>query len=150
MAQYIPEVQNGAVAYIHGITNNGTPFTMSGYPTFIFNSDDITQQWDKKPKKDSANSTVAIIGTDARYERTVRIEITGATRADAIAKAIFPAVLASITFANLAVAIQNGKWLPEPGVKMMLKFDDELAMEFPLVKFADEAQNNSLNTTITG
>lgn len=150
LGQYIQETQNGPVAYIHGIANNGTPFTIDAFPSFIAVSDELTLEWNEKRKMDSAGSTRAIIATDAKIVRNVKLEITGATRAAAVANALFPAVLASVNFANMAVAAENGAWRLLTGTKMALQFDDELSVTLPLEKMLNADQNTALNTTIVG
>ena len=150
MAFPLQETQVGATAYVHGISNDGTPFTLSGYASFVPESDDLTQTWNEKEKMDSTNNVQTIIATNAKYERTLRVSITGATRAAAVAASVFPAVLAKITVAHYAVAAYNGDWRLKPGTKMSLKFDDELTMEFPMEKYVDATQNAALVTTIVG
>ena len=153
----IQEVQVGAVAYVHGVMNNGTEITLTGLASFVPIGDEITSTWTEKEKKDASSSTQNIIMTDPKLERTIEVEVTSSTRAAAAASA--SALLTppqsssnylmggSVTVANHAVAIFNGAWRIKTGVKISMKQDDELKISIPCEKWVNTSQNSALTGT---
>ena len=140
----IQETQVGAVAYVHGVMNNGTEITISGLASFVPTGDSITQSWTEKEKMDASGSTQNLILTNAKPERTIDVEVTGATRAAAAANWQFFTVGSSITVANHAVTVFNGAWRVKTGTKIDLKQDGEMTMSIPCEKWINTAQNAAL------
>jgi hypothetical protein len=80
----LPEQQIGAVAYLYGITNDGTQITFAGLDSFEFDSDELTLTWDEKANKDTTGNIQNFTQTNFRYERSLKIYPSGATRAKSI------------------------------------------------------------------
>lgn len=147
----IQEVQVGAVAYVHGVMNDGSEITISGIASFVPISDELTQTWTEKEKMDASGNTQNIIQTNGKIERTIEVEITGATRAAAAANGAFQAIGTSVTVAHHGVSAFNGSWRIKPGTRLSLRQDDELKMTIPCEKWINSGQNTALTgAAITG
>jgi len=140
----IAEQQVGAIAYLYGITNNGTPILITGLDSFEFDSDDLTYQWDEKANKDTTGNTQNYTQTNFRYERSLKINPSGATRAAAVIVAGEALTLLNLVVTNYKVAAFNGAWRIKPGTKINLKIDDNASIDFSAEKFVNAAQNAAL------
>ena len=140
----IVEQQIGAVTYLYGITNNGTPVTIAGLDSFEFDSDELTLSWDEKANKDTTGNIQNFTQTNFRYERSLKIYLSAATRAAAAAVAGEAITLFSVVIANYAVAAFNGTWRVKSGVKINLKMDDNASIDFPMERYVNAAQNAAL------
>ena len=148
----IPEQQVGAIAYLYGITNNGTPVSITGLDSFEFDSDDVTVTWDEKANKDTTGNIQNYTQTNFRWERSMKIFPSGATRT--IAANVAHEALAAggaaiinlyvLVVANYKVNEFNGSWRIKPGTKCNLKMDDNASIDFSMEKFVNNAQNLAL------
>src|ERR1017187_8147295 len=120
----IVEQQIGAIAYLYGITNNGTTVTIAGLDSFEFDSDELTLSWDEKANKDTTGNVQNFTQTNFRYERSLKFYPSGATRAAAATVAGESITLFSVVIANYAVGEFNGTWRVRSGTKINLKMDD--------------------------
>ena len=156
----IAEVQLGAVAYVFGITNNGTGITISGLASFELDSDDLTLTWKEKENTDTTGNVQNITQTNFKYERTIKFSPSGTTRANAAAVAeyaisdnngVFVSLqMVSITVANYKIGAFNGLWRVKPGTKVNLKMDDNCTVDLACERYANVTQNTNLNTVIAG
>ena len=149
----ISETQIGAIAYLYGITNSGTTITIAGLDSFEFDSDELTVTWDEKANKDTTGNTQNFTQTNFRYERSLKIYPSGATRAAAAAVAGEAAAitLTSVLIANYKVAAFNGTWRVKSGTKINLKMDDNASIDFGMERYINTAQNTALTSApITG
>jgi hypothetical protein len=144
----IAEQQVGAVAYLYGITNSGTPIAITGLDSFEFDSDDLTYTWDEKANKDTTGNIQNYTQTNFRYERNIKIYPSGATRAAAATVAGESISLTNLVVANYKVAAFNGQWRVKPGTKINLKADDNASIDFNAEKFVNAAQNAALTGAV--
>ena len=79
----IQEQQVGAVAYLFGITTNGTPISITGLASFELDSDELTYTWKEKENTDTTGNVQNIIQTNFKYERSIKFAPSGTTRAAA-------------------------------------------------------------------
>ena len=142
----IPEVQVGAVAYLFGITNSGTAITMTGIASFELDSDDLSLTWNEKENLDTTGNVQNITQTNFKYERSITLNPSGATRAAAaaIADAVAAITLKTITVANYKVAAFNGTWRIKPGTKISLKMADNASIDISAEKYVNADQNAAL------
>ena len=140
----ITETQVGAVAYLYGITNSGTQVTIAGLDSFEFDSDELTLTWDEKPNKDTTGNVQNFTQTNFRYERSLKIFPSGATRAAAATVAGEAITLFSVAIANYKVAAFNGTWRVKSGTKINLKMDDNASIDFNMERYINAAQNTAL------
>ncbi len=143
----IAEQQIGAVAYLYGITNNGTTVTIAGLDSFEFDSDDLALTWDEKANKDTTGNVQNLTQTNFRYERSLKIYPSGATRAAAAAVCGEAITLYSVVIANYKVASFNGTWRVKSGTKINLKMDDNASIDFNMERYVNTAQNTALTGT---
>ena len=149
----ISETQIGAVAYLYGITNSGTTITIAGLDSFEFDSDELTVTWDEKANKDTTGNVQNFTQTNFRYERSLKIFPSGATRAAAatVAGEAASVTLTSVVIANYKVAAFNGTWRVKSGTKINLKMDDNASIDFSMERYVNAAQNAALTGgAITG
>lgn len=149
----ISETQIGAVAYLYGITNNGTTITIAGLDSFEFDSDELTVTWDEKANKDTTGNVQNFTQTNFRYERSLKIFPSGATRAAAatVAGEAASVTLTSVVIANYKVSAFNGTWRVKSGTKINLKMDDNASIDFSMERYTNAGQNAALTgAAITG
>ena len=141
----IVEQQIGAIAYLYGITNNGTTVTIAGLDSFEFDSDELTLTWDEKANKDTTGNVQNFTQTNFRYERSLKIYPSGATRAAAATVAGEAITLFSVVIANYKVSAFNGTWRVKSGTKINLKMDDNASVDFSMERYTNAGQNTALN-----
>ena len=155
----IAEQQVGATCYLYGITNNGTTIGIDKITSFEFDSDELTLTWDEKTNKDTTGNVQNFTRTNFRYERALKIFVTGATRA--AAAAVADAVVAvdgngdilvtSVVITNYKVASFNGAWRVKSGTKVNLKMDDNASIDLSMERYTNPTQNAALTgAAITG
>lgn len=142
----IVEQQIGAVAYLYGITNSGTQITIGGLDSFEFDSDDLTLTWDEKANKDTTGNVQNFTQTNFRYERSLKIYPSGATRAAAATVCGEALTLTSVVISNYKVAAFNGTWRVKSGTKINLKMDDNASIDFNVERYVNATQNTALTS----
>ena len=151
----ISEQQIGAIAYLYGITNNGTTVVLAGLDSFEFDSDELTLTWDEKANKDATGNVQNFTQTNFRYERALKIFPSGATRAAAAAvcgEAIAVdgssgvATFTSVVITNYKVSAFNGKWRVKSGTKISLKMDDNASIDLNIERYTNPTQNTALTS----
>lgn len=140
----IQETQVGAIAYLWGIMNNGQPISMLGIASFELDSDDLTSTWTEKKKTDTSGYTQNITQYEQLFERDIKFNPSGATRAAAAAVIDATVALATLTIANHKVAAYNGTWRIKPGTKINLKMADDAAISIPCERYLNANQNAAL------
>ena len=144
----IPEVQVGPVAYLFGITNNGTAISITGLASFETESDDLTSTWTEKENKDTTGNVQNITQTNFKYDRSLKFNPSGTSRAQAAAIADSGAggvlALQNLVVANYKVAAFNGTWRIKPGTKVNLKMDDNASIDLSVEKYLNASQNTAL------
>ena len=144
----IGEQQVGAIAYLFGITTNGTPISITGLASFELDSDEITMTWKEKENTDTTGNVQNITQTNFKYERSIKFNPSGATRAAAalIADSQGGGVLnlINLVVANYKVQAFNGTWRIKPGTKVNLKMDDNASIDISAEKYISTAQNAAL------
>lgn len=152
----IPEVQIGGIAYLFGITNNGTALSLifsvggiggtpaTGGGSVELDSDDVTYTWKEKENMDTTGNTQNITKTNFKYERTIKLNPSGATRAAAAAYAGSVLNCDALAVANYKVPAFNGNWRIKPGFKLSLKMDDNASIDVPCEMYVNSAQNTAL------
>ena len=148
----IPEVQVGAVAYLFGITNTGTPisieFGVAGVAgsaqSVELDSDDVSYTWKEKENLDTTGNVQNIVQTNFKYDRTIKLFPSGTTRAAAANVADSVLTISSLVIANYKVPSFNGNWRVKPGTKVNLKMDDNATVDISAEKYANNAQNTAL------
>ncbi len=142
------EVQNGtAVAF--GISNGGSPITVTGYVSIILDMLKGSHKFKIDAVEDENGFDKALIATNAHIELDITFVPTGATRADASAGAVFLDPLSKITIANLKVDSLNGDYIYVGDESIDLSHK-EAKMSLKVRKYDDATQNASLTTTVSG
>lgn len=142
----ISEAQVGAVAYLYGITNNGTQISITGIASFELDSDDVSLTWEEKRKKDTTGNEQSITSTNYKYDRALKIWPSGATRAQAASVADGMFTLLNLVVANYKVNTFNGAWRLKPGIKVNLKMDDDASIDITAERWQNVAQNAALTS----
>jgi hypothetical protein len=142
----IVEQQIGAVCYLYGITNNGTTVTIAGLDSFEFDSDELTLTWDEKSNKDTTGNIQNFTQTNFRYERSLKIFPSAATRAGAATVCGEAITLFSVVVTNYKVAAFNGSWRVKSGTKINLKMDDNASIDFGMERYLNAGQNAALTS----
>ena len=161
----IPDILVGQ-AVLHGIQNDGTQIGISPYATFVLNKVGGAHIFDMKTLKDETDFTAAMVAVDEANEIDIDLTIsagTASTRAAAAALAVYPSPLQSVTLSHLktqgtfasagntAVKLFDGLFLYIGGAKIDMSQSDFVKLTgMKLKKFANAAQNTSLNTLVTG
>ena len=143
------EIQTGN-GKLFGITNNGTPATISGFATFVPKSKKINHKFDLNADKDGNNADNTLIATNAMLEGTLEFEPSGATRAAAAAVSVFLTPLATVTLANFQLAALNGNWIYVGNQSIDLADGSSAKISLPVRKYTDATQNTLLTTTVVG
>jgi hypothetical protein len=142
------EVQNGK-GILFGITNTGSPITLTGYASFILDTAKGAHKFKLTAIEDENEFDAALIATNAHLELDITWTPSGATRTAAAATATFLDPLSKVTLSGFRVTDFNGDWvyvgdqsidLSHAAAKMTLK----------VRKYADTTQNSSLTNTVTG
>lgn len=147
-------------AVLHGIQNNGTAITITGYATFILEKIDSQHQFDKYKVKDELGNDVSAVAFNERNEITIDFTPSGATRAAAAAIPVYPVPLAGITLSNCktngdfgssGAALFNGIYLYEGEARIMQSAGVVCKLTgLKLTRYADATQNTSMTTTVVG
>ena len=161
----IPDILVGQ-AVLHGIQNDGTQIGVSPYATFVLNKVGGAHIFDMKTLKDETDFTAAMVAVDEANEIDIDLTIsagTASTRAAAAALAVYPSPLQSVTLSHLktqgtfasagntAAKLFDGLFLYIGGAKIDMSQSDFVKLTgMKLKKFANAAQNASLNTLVTG
>lgn len=143
------EIQTGT-GKLYGITNNGTPFTISAFASFVAQSAKIQHKFDLQADKDANNADVTLIATNAMLEGTLEIEPSGATRAAAAAAAVVVSPLATVTLANFQLTSLNGNWIYTGNEDISLAHNASAKISLPIRQYTSSAQNTLLTTAVTG
>lgn len=147
----ISETQIGAIAYLYGITNDGTAIAITGAASFELDSDDVALTWDEKANKDTTGNVQNFVQTNFKYERTIKITPSGATRTQAAAVSDAVLALGTLVVTHYKVAAFNGSWRVKPGTKISLKMDDNASIDISAEKYVNASQNAALTgAAITG
>lgn len=142
------EIQTGK-AVIYGITNSGTAITLSGFASFILDTTKAQHKFKLTDIQDESDFDTAAIAVNSHIEVDITWTPSGATRAAAIATAVFLPPLTKVTLADFAVDVFNGDYqyrgdgaidLSHAAAKMTLK----------IRKYDDTEQNASLTTVVNG
>jgi hypothetical protein len=143
----IAETQTGAVAYLFGILNDGTPYAITGINSFELESDEVTLNWTQKRNTDTTGNTQNITEFEFLYERSTKFNPSGATRAvaHAVGDAVFTLQLLVCThFKNTTL---NGTWRIKPGTKLSLKAGDNGSVDIQSERWVNPSQNTALTGT---
>lgn len=132
------------MAYLYGITNNGTQVVITAVASFEFDSDEASLVWEEKRKKDTTGNVQNITSTNYAYDRALKIWPSGATRAQAAAVADSVFTLLNLVIANMKVNTFNGTWRLKSGIKVSLKMDDDASIDLSAEKWVNSAQNAAL------
>jgi hypothetical protein len=159
----IPEILVGQ-GVLHGIQNDGTQMSIGAvYGTFVLNKITGAHMFDLKTLKDETDFTAAMAAVDEGNEVEIDFTVSsgvGGTRAAAAATAIFAAPLAvfTLTHNKLQGAFQtstgklfDGNFVYIGGAKIDINQNDWVKITgIKLKKWANNAQNTSLTTTVVG
>lgn len=142
------EVQNGT-GIIHGIANNGTPITMSGFATFILDTVKGGHKFKLDAIEDEIGFDRALTAVNAHVELDITWVPSGSTRAAAHSTAAFLPPLAKVTLANFKVSAFNGDYIYVGDESIDLSHGAG-KMSLKVRKYDDASQNASLTTTVSG
>lgn len=134
------EVQYGK-AVLYGITNDGSPITISGYATFIAQTANAQQQFEEKITKDENGADVNWLAQNEHLIVRIRFVMSGATRAAAAATGAFLNPLAKVTLDNFQVNAFNGDYQNMSGATIDLGNEKNGEIELQLRKYANVTQN---------
>src|SRR5262245_33952151 len=104
------EIQRGT-AVVHGIKNDGTAISIEGYATFLLESGKAQHKFKQDNVEDEVGFDASLIATNGMVELDIQWTPSGATKAAALATAVFLEPLAKVELANFAVEVLNGDWL---------------------------------------
>lgn len=148
---------------LHGIQNDGTPMTITGYGTFVLTKVGGAHVFDMKELKDETDFTAAIAAVNEGHEIEIDFTISsgvGGTRSQAAALCVYPAPLAKITlahnklqgiFATSAGKLFDGDFLYLGGAKLDESQNDFVKLTgMKLKKWANATQNASLVAAVVG
>ncbi len=140
------EIQKGR-AVLYGITNNGTPVTLGGYASIISDVK-VGHKWETDVTKDQNNFDANLTATNAHMEIDCTWTPSGATRSE-INGTEFLEPHALVVLSGFTLTMLNGNWIYwADGSLDLSKKEGKMSMK--LRKYADEAQNTSLSTTVSG
>ena len=142
------EVQNGKCV-LYGISNSGSPITITGYASFILESAKVGRKYEMEVVKDENNFDTALIWTNGLDEVDVPFVVSGATRDAAAAIAVFLSPGAKVTMANFKASVCNGDWLNLGDQSLDLTQKGPAKMTLKLRRYVDADQNDSLTTTVS-
>lgn len=142
----IQETQVGAIAYLWGFLNNGQPIAMVGVVSFELDSDDLTSTWEEKAKADTSGFTQNFTQYNQKYERTVKFNPSGATRAAAANVVDAVLALGNLVVSNYKNNAFNGSWRIKPGTKVSFKMADDATIDIPIEKYINLNQNAALTS----
>lgn len=143
------EIQTGT-ALLHGITNDGTAFTIDAFATFIPETADLTHKFERTDEKDNTGYDVTLLARNGNVEGRLTLKPSGATRAAAATVAVFLTPLAKVVLAHFKLAALNGNWVYIGDQQIQLNFDQPAKITLPVRKYDDATQNTSLTTTVVG
>ena len=141
------ETQNGR-AYIHGIRNDGSAITITGYASFTIESAKIAQKSDITTLKDELGFDNAHIATNTHYELDIQFMPSGASKSAANAVATFIDPLTAVTLAHFENDTFNGLYtfMGDSSIDLSEK---QAKMSLKLRRYADATQNTALATTVS-
>jgi hypothetical protein len=142
------EVQNGK-GILFGVTNSGSPITMTGYATFILDTAKGAHKFKLTSIEDENEFDAALIATNTHIEMDITWTPSGATRTAAAATAVFLDPLSKVTLANFAVDAFNGDYV-YVGDQSIDVSHGAAKMSLKVRKYADGTQNSSLTNTVSG
>jgi hypothetical protein len=142
----IVEQQIGATCYLYGIGNDGNTVTIGPLDQFEFDSDDLTSTWKEKENADTTGNVQNIVQTNFKYERSLKLFISGPTRAAAVLVVGEILTALKLTIAHYKVPAFNGVWRVKPGTKINLKMDDNATAEIPIEQYLNAGQNTALTS----
>ena len=142
------EVQNGKCV-LYGISNSGSPITITGYASFILESAKVGRKYEMEVVKDENNFDTALIWTNGHDEVDVPFVVSGATRDAAAATAVFLPPGAKVTMDNFKASVCNGDWLCLGDQSLDLTQKGPAKMTLKLRRYVDTDQNTSLTTTVS-
>lgn len=140
------EVQNG-LALVHGIRNNGSPITITGFASFLIDTLKGQHKFKVTEGEDENGFDANLTATNPYVEIDITFKPAGATRDDAEDVAAFILPLAKVTIANVKIAEFNGDYVYIEGGSIDLSHSHG-TMGLKLRKYKDETQNASLTTTV--
>lgn len=141
------EVQNGT-AVIHGIKNDGSSITITGYASFLLESGKAQHKFKLDNVEDEVGFDASLIATNGFVELDIMWTPSGASKAAALATAVFLEPLAMVTLDNFAVTTFNGDYvyIGDGSIDLSHKV---AKLGLKLRKYDDEDQNASLTTEAT-
>ena len=141
------EVQNGT-GIVHGIRNDGSAITMTGYATFILETAKGQHKFKLDNVEDELGFDAALIATNGHVETDITWTPSGATRAAAEATAVFLTPLAKVTLDNFKITAFNGDWIyiGDQSIDLSHKMGK---ITLKVRKYDDATQNTSLTTTVS-
>lgn len=149
-------------AIIHGIPNNGSPISLSYIATFILERLEAEHMFEQYKVKDSIGNDASAVGFNERMELTIDLTPSAATQAAAALLVTVPAMLNTVTIANVkangvfgvlqAQQIFNGTYLYDKGGSRILMQSGQAAKitGMKVVKYSDTTQNTSMTTQVVG
>ena len=144
------EVQTGQ-ATTYGITNDGTPITITGYVSFIYDSAKLAHMFDIDDVKNEIKFDAAAIACNEHFDLDTAFTPTGISRTGAAQQCVFPLPLAKVTFSHFKVALFNGDYQYRGGTAIDLTGGQPAKISGMKVRrYADSGQNASLTTTVVG
>ena len=142
---YGADIQNGR-AHVHGITNNGTTYTITGYATFTLEGLSLAHNFRLKEIIDENDADAALVATNPFIEMDINFKPSAETKAAAAGIAVFLTPLATVTLANFKVAAVNGAWIYVGSGKIDLTQNDNAKQTLRVRRYVDSTQNTLLTT----
>lgn len=155
----IPEIITGQ-AVLHGIQNNGSLVTLTGYASFILDRIEGQHMFDKYKVKDPLGNDTSAVAFNERFEITIDFTPSGATRAAAALIPTVPIPLAAVTLSNCkvqtafgssAVKLFDGTYLYEGDARISQQSAVAVKLSgLKLTKYADTSQNTNMTSPVVG
>jgi hypothetical protein len=143
------EQQNG-LAVVHGIRNNGSAITITGYAQFILDSVKANHKFKLATVEDEIGFDRSLIATNSMVELDMAFVPAGATRdaaEDSVSDFLNP--LDIIETANFKLAFLNAKWI-YVGDQAIDLSHKEAKVTLKVRKYQDADQQASLSTPVSG
>ena len=147
-------------AVIHGVKDNDSAITLTGYATFVIDSLAFKHEFKIEDGEDSLGNDAWTKAWNEAGMITIDFTPDGATRAAAAAIPVMPIPLSAVTISNCIVQtafgssvtkLFDGVYQYRGGTEVKMEAGKTMKMTgMQLKKWADPTQNTNLTTTVSG
>ena len=145
-------------ATIHGVKDNGTPISITGYASIVIDKMSARHNFDSKYLQDTQGFDIGCVATNENVDVSMDFTPIGASETAAAAVAVFIIPLSRVDLANVklqgalgstpATKIFDGKYHYTGGATIdMSKNDFGKISGVGIKKYANVTQNDTMTTT---